>query len=158
MPRAPLDAAVIEMSKKYFPAMAVGFSDPRVRVHIGDGLAFVRDTAPDTYDAIIVDSSDPVGPAEVLYQKDFYESMCRALRPGGVVATQAESLWLHMPIIKSLAEMCAGVFHGGSVAYGFTTIPTYPSGQIGFMMCSKGEKVRTWMYGWTIATAHTRLR
>lgn len=138
---AELDGMVIDTAKKFFPKMAVGFADPRVRVTVGDGMAFVAAAAENTYDAIIVDSSDPVGPAEVLYQKPFYESMHRALKPGGVVATQAESLWLHLPIITSLAKMCAEVFVGGEVAYGFTTIPTYPSGQIGFMMCSKGRRI-----------------
>jgi hypothetical protein len=90
-----------------------------------------------TYDAIIVDSSDPVGPAEVLFERPFFESMHKALRPGGVVCTQAESLWLHLPIITQLAKMCKEVFVGGKTAYAFTTIPTYPSGQIGFMMCKK---------------------
>lgn len=49
--------------------MALGFNDPRVRVHITDGIKFVQEAAEGTYDAIIVDSSDPVGPAEVLFQK-----------------------------------------------------------------------------------------
>jgi spermidine synthase len=65
--------------------------------------------------------------------------MHRALKPGGCVCTQAESLWYHIEIIKSLAAMCKEVFVGGSVQYAFTTIPTYPSGQIGFMVCTKGE-------------------
>ena len=56
-------------SKKFFPEMALGFDDPRVRVHITDGIKFVQEAAEGTYDAIIVDSSDPVGPAEVLFQK-----------------------------------------------------------------------------------------
>lgn len=56
-------------SKKYFPQMALGFDDPRVKVHITDGIKFVQEAAEGTYDAIIVDSSDPVGPAEVLFQK-----------------------------------------------------------------------------------------
>lgn len=134
---AEIDAMVPVVSKKYFPEMALGFDDPRVTVHITDGIDFVRCAEEGTYDAIIVDSSDPVGPAEVLFQRPFFEYMHRALKPGGVICTQAESLWLHMPIIKSLAAMCKDVFVGGSVQYAFTTIPTYPSGQIGFMICSK---------------------
>lgn len=66
---------VPEVSKKHFPLMAVGFSDPRVNLHIGDGLKFVADAPEGTYDAIIVDSSDPVGPAQVLFEKPFFESM-----------------------------------------------------------------------------------
>ena len=133
---AELDGMVIETAKKFMPKMAVGFADPRVHVHVGDGLAFVAQAAPDSFDAIIVDSSDPVGPAEVLFQRPFFESMRRAIRPGGVIATQAESVWLHMNIIEALHAMCKSVFE--SVQYGYTTIPTYPSGQIGFMMCAKG--------------------
>lgn len=109
---AEIDGMVVDVSKKHFPKMAVGFQDPRVSVHICDGIDFVKKAPPGSYDAIIVDSSDPVGPAEVLFQRPFFEAMHAALRPGGVVCTQAESLWLHLPIIKSLAEMCSSVFAG----------------------------------------------
>jgi spermidine synthase len=136
---AEIDGMVIDVSKKHFPGMAAGFADPRVSVHVCDGIKFVEEAAPGAYDLIVVDSSDPVGPAEVLFQRPFFEFMHRALAPGGVVCTQAESLWYHMGIIKELAAMCAGVFGAeGSVQYAFTTIPTYPSGQIGFMICTKG--------------------
>ena len=137
---AEIDGMVIDVSKKYFPQMAVGFSDPRVTVHVCDGIKFVQDAPEATYDVIIVDSSDPVGPAEVLFQRPFFEYMHRALKPGGVVCTQAESLWYHIEIIKSLAAMCKDVFSEGSVQYAFTTIPTYPSGQIGFMLCTKAAQ------------------
>ncbi|BBN09535.1 spermidine synthase [Marchantia polymorpha subsp. ruderalis] len=86
-------------------------------------------------DVIIVDSSDPVGPPEGLFQKPFYESLARALRPGGVACTQAESIWLHLPIIKEVVSICSGIFTG-SVNYAWTSVPTYPSGVIGFMLCS----------------------
>lgn len=69
----------------------------------------------------------------------FFEALHAAVKPGGIVCTQAESLWLHLDIIKALAGMCSEVFAGGSVSYGFTTIPTYPSGQIGMMLCSKAK-------------------
>jgi len=134
---AEIDKMVPEVSKKYFPQMAVGFNDPRVTVNICDGIKYVQDAAEGTYDAIIVDSSDPVGPAEVLFQQPFFEAMHRALRPGGVICTQGESLWLHLPLITELANMCKRVFVGGTVKYAYTTIPTYPSGQIGFMICAK---------------------
>eukprot|EP00775_Hariotina_reticulata_P013363 gene13363-13490_t len=113
---AEIDGDVPETSKKYFPAMAVGFSDPRVKVHICDGIKFVQEADEGSYDIIIVDSSDPVGPAQVLFQQPFFEAMHRALRPGGV-------------------------FEGGSVSYAYTTIPTYPSGQIGMMVCCKGQRL-----------------
>lgn len=137
---AEIDAGVPEASKKFLPQMSIGFNDPRVKLHICDGIKFVQEAPEGTYDAIIVDSSDPVGPAEVLFEKPFFEALHRAIRPGGIVCTQAESIWFHLEIIKSLADMCSSVFVGGSVNYCATTIPTYPSGQIGFMLCVKATE------------------
>ena len=56
----------------------------------------------------------------------FFDAMHRALRPGGVVCTQGESLWYHLDIIAALAAMCAQVFAGGAVQYAYTTTPSYP--------------------------------
>eukprot|EP01018_Ginkgo_biloba_P000468 Gb_30418 [translate_table: standard] len=130
-----IDKMVIDVSKQFFPDLAVGYEDPRVRLHVGDGAAFLRETAEGTYDAIIVDSSDPVGPAQELFEKPFFETVARALRPGGVVCSQAESMWLHMHIIQDIVSACRQTFKG-SVNYAWTTVPTYPSGVIGFMICS----------------------
>ena len=137
---AEIDGLVIEMSKKYFPGMSCGFDDDRVHVHVTDGIKFVGDTEEGTYDAIIVDSSDPVGPAAVLFERAFFEKIHRALKPGGVVCTQGECIWLHAELIKDVLEMCKDIFKNGSVQYGFTTIPTYPSGQIGFVMACKPDE------------------
>lgn len=137
---AEIDKMVPEVSKKFFPALASGFSDARLQVHFGDGVKFLEQCPEATYDAVIVDSSDPVGPAEALFQAPFFKLMHRALKPGGVLSTQAESLWLHMDIIESLAKMCKEIFVGGTANYAFTTVPTYPSGQIGFMVCQKAQE------------------
>ncbi|KAI3467505.1 hypothetical protein Pfo_024168 [Paulownia fortunei] len=130
-----IDKMVVDVSKQYFPSVAVGFDDPRVTVHIGDGVAFLKAVPEGTYDAVIVDSSDPIGPAQELFEKPFFESVAKALRPGGVVCTQAESIWLHMHIIEDIVSNCRQIFKG-SVNYAWTTVPTYPSGVIGFMLCA----------------------
>ncbi|KAG2707418.1 hypothetical protein I3760_05G147800 [Carya illinoinensis] len=130
-----IDKMVVNVSKQYFPDIAVGYEDPRVNLHIGDGVAFLKGAPAGSYDAIIVDSSDPVGPAQELFEKPFFESVSKALRPGGVVCTQAESIWLHMHIIEHIMANCRQIFKG-SVNYAWTTVPTYPSGVIGFMLCS----------------------
>ncbi|CAH9071245.1 unnamed protein product [Cuscuta europaea] len=130
-----IDKMVVEVSKQFFPDVAVGFEDHRVTLHIGDGVAFLNNVPEGTYDAVIVDSSDPVGPAQELFEKPFFQSVAKALRPGGVVCTQAESIWLHMHIIEDIVANCRQVFKG-SVNYAWTTVPTYPSGVIGFMLCS----------------------
>ncbi|KAG6398800.1 hypothetical protein SASPL_140270 [Salvia splendens] len=116
---------ICEVSKKFFPSVAIGFDDPRVTLHIGDGVAFLKAAPEGTYNAVIVDSSDPIGPAQELFEKPFFESVARALRPGGVVCTQAESIWLHMHIIEGIVANCSQVFKG-SINYAWTTVPTYP--------------------------------
>ncbi|KAJ3693260.1 hypothetical protein LUZ60_008740 [Juncus effusus] len=136
-----IDKMVVDVSKEFFPDVAVGYEDPRVTLHIGDGVAFLKNAQEGTYDAVIVDSSDPIGPAQELFEKPFFQSVARALRPGGVVCTQAESIWLHMHIIEDIVKNCRQIFKG-SVNYAWTTVPTYPSGVIGFMLCStEGPKV-----------------
>lgn len=69
---------VIDVSKQYFPEIAVGFDDPRVRVNVGDGVAFLRESPESVYDVVIVDFSDPIRPAEELFKKLFFELVGRA--------------------------------------------------------------------------------
>ncbi|PIA62104.1 hypothetical protein AQUCO_00200242v1 [Aquilegia coerulea] len=130
-----IDAMVVDVSKQYFPDLSVGFQNPRVTLHIGDGVTYLNAVSEGTYDAIIVDSSDPIGPAKELFEKPFFQSVAKALRPGGVVCTQAESIWLHMHLIENIVANCRQIFKG-SINYAWTTVPTYPSGVIGFMLCS----------------------
>ncbi|KKA26880.1 hypothetical protein TD95_003256 [Thielaviopsis punctulata] len=129
-----IDEAVIRLSKQFLPDMAVGLDHPKSRVHVGDGFKFLDDFK-NTFDVIITDSSDPEGPAESLFQKPYFKLLHDALREGGVITTQAESLWLHLPLITQLKKDCKSIFPVAE--YAFTTIPSYPSGQIGFMVCSK---------------------
>ncbi|ODQ67461.1 putative spermidine synthase [Nadsonia fulvescens var. elongata DSM 6958] len=129
-----IDEAVPRVSKKYLPSMSVGFQHPKVKVHIGDGFQFLKDYQ-NTFDVIITDSSDPEGPAAALFEKPYFELLRDALTDKGVITTQAENIWLHMKIIQDLKTACKAVFPVAEYAY--TTIPTYPSGQIGFMVCSK---------------------
>lgn len=106
---------VVEVSKKYLPDMAVGFSDPRVQLHIMDGNEFMKMNQ-NEFDVIIVDSSDPVGPASVLFERAFYEAMHAALRPGGIVCTQAECMWLHKDLISGMLEFSRQLYTTGSVS------------------------------------------
>ena len=89
------------------------------------------------YDVIICDSSDPVGPAEVLFQPEFFTSMRDALSPTGVLCTQGECQWLHLDLIEKVIGECRTLFP--TVRYAYTAIPTYPSGQIGFIIATKDE-------------------
>lgn len=128
-----IDEAVPRVSKAFLPHMAAGFNDPRVTVHIGDGFKFLDDKKSE-FDVIITDSSDPVGPAESLFQKPYFQLLKESLKPGGSISTQGESIWLHLPLITDLMTMTQGLFP--VVEYAYTSIPTYPSGTIGFVVCS----------------------
>ncbi|KAI8952549.1 spermine synthase [Xylaria longipes] len=143
-----IDEAVIRLSKEYLPGMAEGFKHPKVKVHVGDGFKFL-DEYKNAFDVIITDSSDPDGPAESLFQKSYFQLLHDALRSGGVITTQAENQWLHLPLIAKLKKECGEVFPVAEYAY--TTIPTYPSGQIGFMVCCKeaGRNVREPLRSWS---------
>ena len=109
-------------------------SSPKVTIFIGDGFKFLAENRA-TYNVIITDSSDPVGPAECLFQKPYFQLLYDALTPDGSISTQGECLWLHLPLISELRNMAGSIFPVSEYAY--TTIPTYPSGQIGFVVCSK---------------------
>ncbi|EJD40881.1 saccharopine dehydrogenase [Auricularia subglabra TFB-10046 SS5] len=137
-----IDEAVIRVSKIYLPHMSALLESPRVRVHIGDGFKFLSDNT-STYDVIITDSSDPVGPAASLFQKPYFQLLHDALAPGGHISTQGEAMWLHLPLIRELRQITSKIFPVSE--YAFTTIPTYPSGHIGFVICSKekGRDMRT---------------
>jgi len=141
-----IDQKVIDLSKKYLPHMAESFSSPKLNLHVGDGFEYMKKHQ-GQYDVIITDSSDPVGPASSLFEKSYYELMKTALKPDGVLSCQGECLWLHLDLIKGMMDFCHTLFP--VIDYAYTTIPTYPSGQIGFVLCSKNpdtvfrEPVRT---------------
>jgi spermidine synthase len=84
---ADLLQAVIRLSKKYLPGMAISYQHPKVKVHVGDGFKFLDDYK-NEFDVIITDSSDPEGPAESLFQKPYFELLFGALKEGGVITTQ----------------------------------------------------------------------
>ncbi|KAF8821432.1 putative Spermidine synthase [Cardiosporidium cionae] len=129
-----LDEMVIRISQAYLPEISKGLEDPRVRIIIEDGFTFVRDH-PKQYDVIFVDSSDPVGPAKILFTNNFYKALHNALGEDGIAITQAECMWLHFPIIKQIFN--AALTYFAYVDYAHISVPTYPCGSIGFACCSK---------------------
>lgn len=129
-----IDPLVCEVSKRYLSSStATAFDDARLTLVHADAAEYVKDQL-GMYDVVIVDSSDPVGPAETLFTASFYMSLRHAMRPGAIMCNQGECMWLHLDLIGEVLKHCKEVFP--SVDYAFTTIPTYPSGQIGFLMCS----------------------
>ena len=134
-----IDEEVIEACRKFLPETACGYDDPRVRIHIGDGSLFVRQT-PASFDVIIVDSTDPGGPGEPLFGEPFYRDLKAALRPGGVIASQSESPYLLPDIVLRLNVLTNRIFNYAD--YAVIQVPTYPTGQIGMCVASDARDVR----------------
>ncbi|KAJ2942709.1 hypothetical protein O0L34_g2179 [Tuta absoluta] len=128
-----IDAKVIEVSKKYLPFMAVGFDSPKLTLHVGDGFEFMKNHSSE-FDVIITDSSDPVGPAVSLFQENYFALMKSALRAGGIVCSQAGTIWNDIELVNNTLKFCRNQFP--AAAYAYTSVPTYPSGQIGFVIGS----------------------
>jgi spermidine synthase len=133
-----IDEDVINVCKKYAPSLACGFDDPRVSVHIADGSVFIKERQ-NYYDAIIVDSSDPIGPGEALFQQAFYEGMKSALTSEGIIAAQGESIFLHQDIVEKMMRITKALFPVWG--YACILIPTYPGGNIGVCLGSMKHTV-----------------
>ncbi|MFH1155944.1 MAG: spermidine synthase [Pseudomonadota bacterium] len=130
-----IDAEVIRVARQFLPGTACGFEDPRVNIHIADGSRFVRERQ-GCYDVIIVDSSDPVGPGDTLFEKSFYLALKQALRPGGMVAAQGESFFMHPEWAGRMARITREVFD--IQAYSYMLVPSYPGGNLGVCLGSLG--------------------
>lgn len=129
-----IDSAVVRASETYLPFMSGSLKNEKVQIKFEDGLKFLQ-TTDLKFDVIITDSSDPVGPAESLFGNVYYDAVNRCLDSGGVTCSQAENIWLDIEITKSIVQMCKERFK--NVAYASVQVPTYPFGQIGFVMASK---------------------
>ncbi|XP_023000661.1 spermidine synthase 1-like [Cucurbita maxima] len=131
-----LDEMVINVYKEFFPDIAIGYVDPRVNVHIGNGVAFIKSVPPGTYDSIIIDAFRGMGAyATELSDEGFLKSIAKALKPGGVLSAQADSVWIKNFTMEDTITRCRNIFKG-SVNYAWTSVPSYPSGSIGFILCS----------------------
>lgn len=128
-----IDEEVINACREFLPSLASSFNDPRVEILYQDGARFVTQH-PRTYDVVIVDSTDPIGPGQILFQREFYEAMKGALTEDGIAVTQCESMYLHKDVIKGVSSFARELYP--ILGYYYTLVPTYPSGLIGFLFCS----------------------
>ena len=122
-----IDLRVIELSKKYLPKIGGNaWSDSRLNLEIKNGVDWVKNTKNNSYDVIIIDGADPIGPSKELFSNSFLTDCKRILKRGGVLATQSESpesfQQIHINIVKVLRE----IFDYADPMYGSVSI--YPSG------------------------------
>ncbi|NOZ11181.1 MAG: polyamine aminopropyltransferase [Gammaproteobacteria bacterium] len=128
-----IDKKVVEVCKQYFPEVG-GFDHPKSRVIFDDGAAFVANTN-EKFDVILADTSDPIGPAEVLFQKPFYQSAYDCLSDDGIFVPQSESPLFHQDSVTKIYRNLKSVFP--IVRMYLAHIPTYPSALWSFAFCSK---------------------
>ena len=131
-----IDEQVTRMAEKYFPELCESNNDPRATVMFDDGIAYMKNAAPESIDVIIVDSTDPVGPAEGLFNQAFFETCHRALRPGGLLVQQSES---PLALVGLIRDLRGAMRDAGFVD--FKTLPfpqpCYPTGWWSCTIASK---------------------
>jgi len=130
-----IDGRVIELSKQYLPEIASALTgNPKVEVLVDDGIAHIKRHR-NTYDIILVDSTEPIGPAEGLFALDFYRDVYAALKDDGIMVAQTESPFYNADLISRVYKDIARVFPLTKLY--LASVPTYPSGLWSFTMGSK---------------------
>jgi spermidine synthase len=137
---AEIDGEVIRVCEEYFPGLAGCLrQDPRVELAVGDGFKYLAEHA-DSFDIILSDSTDPIGPGAALFDDEYFALAKQALRTGGVFVTQCKSLWTDVETAWEIERRLQRQFkHVG--AFG-ATIPTYPTGSWSFMFGSDEIELR----------------
>jgi spermidine synthase len=135
-----IDEQVTRMAEKYFPELCDSNADPRAHLMWDDGIKYMKELAPDSVDIVIVDSTDPVGPAEGLFNEAFYVSCLKALRPGGMLVQQSESPLGHIGLIKAMRHHLKAAGFSDVKTLPFPQ-PCYPTGWWSCTMARKGGEI-----------------
>ena len=144
-----IDRRVVEVCTEHLKETSCRLADPRVNLVFEDGIEYVK-RFKSTYDCIIVDSPDPVGPATGLFSADFYRSVFESLTEDGVFTAQTESPFTDEGLIRRVTRDVAAVFPIGGFYIG--NIPTYPAGMWGFTMGLHHPE------GWSLTRQRLRFR
>ena len=134
-----IDGEVIRLSKQFLPGIGGdAWTDPRAEVIVGDGIDYVQKAADAAFDAIIVDSTDPIGVGEVLFTDDFYANAARILAPGGLIVNQCGVPFMQADELADTSLRRAKFFpHVGAYV---AAVPTYVGGfmTLGFAAKASG--------------------
>ncbi|NJK89781.1 MAG: polyamine aminopropyltransferase [Myxococcales bacterium] len=129
-----IDGEVVAACRELLPSIASCFDHPKLDLRIEDGIRYVAACPPESFDLILLDGSDPVGPAEGLFNRSFYENVRRALKPRGIFALQSESPILQRRVFLEVQNTLQSVF--GAVRPYFGVVPIYGAS----------------LWSWTVAT------
>jgi spermidine synthase len=132
-----IDERVTRLAEKYFPELCESNNDPRAQLLFIDGIKWMAECEPESLDIVIVDSTDPIGPAEGLFNEAFYRSCLKALRHGGILVQQSESPLAHLPLLRNIRKAMKGA---GFQALRTLTFPQpcYPTGWWSATLARKG--------------------
>lgn len=133
-----IDEQVVSTCLEYFPSISRGISDPRVQVVNEDGAWFIGQLS-NELDLVLVDSTDPVGPAQALFEISFYEAIKAALSPDGAAVFQTESPFFMANIFRKTVADLRSVFGTNGATPYLAVIPSYPGGLWSFTFCSGGR-------------------
>jgi spermidine synthase len=133
-----IDGEVIKACKEHLPEIAAAFDDPRLELIVDDGIAYVKNAPDAIYDLLIVDGSDPVGPAEGLFSVEFYQNCYRTLKTDGILVAQGESPKFNEKAFSELNQTLQGIFGKENAPVGLFFVPTYPTGMWSFQYGLKG--------------------
>ncbi len=134
-----IDENVVEAAKLHLPTLSQSFNHPKLELIIGDGIQYVAEAEAGSYDLIIVDGSDPVGPAEGLFNKKFYQDCYNALTDKGMIVAQGESPMFNQKAFHQINTCLKDVAGKDKVHTLLFHIPTYPSGVWSIQTASKGD-------------------
>lgn len=124
---AEIDGEVIRLSKEFLPAIGGNaWNDPRAEVIVGDGIDYVKRAADASFDAIIVDSTDPIGVGEVLFTDEFYDNCARILTSRGLVVNQCGVPFMQADELRETSARRANFFP--HVTAYIAAVPTYVGG------------------------------
>lgn len=132
-----IDERVTRLAERHFPELCESNDDPRAQLLFDDGIRYMAECEPDSVDLVIVDSTDPVGPAEGLFNVQFYHSCFRALRNGGILVQQSGSPLIHTALIKDMRAAMAEADFRARRTLTFPQ-PCYPSGWWSCTLARKG--------------------
>ncbi|MEJ2308364.1 MAG: polyamine aminopropyltransferase [Gammaproteobacteria bacterium] len=133
-----IDESVTRLAERYFPELCESNDDPRAELLFIDGINWMQEAERGSIDVIIVDSTDPIGPGEVLFSEAFYKACHDALATDGLLVQQSESPLIHAPLLARMAtDMQAAGF--GAVRTLTFPQPVYPSGWWSATMAARGD-------------------
>ena len=137
-----IDEVVTRMAEKWFPELCESNNDPRACLRFADGIQYMKDAADASADIIIVDSTDPIGPATGLFGPSFIADCYRVLSKGGIMVSQSESPFYHMDVLQNVhrAMLHAGFSDRRALLF---PQPVYPGGSITCTLARKGATLST---------------